>query len=410
LQLCACVTLICDASICTIEATARAYCGIEVTRHATGETDPRPMNAIAYDAGCGTAPSVGNTITGGTSGATGVIVETLDCTGAGTLLMETRNGSFFSNNETLTVCPGCWTSTSKLDTANECLWFTWEVNATGTRSSQEVYDHLAAKMEEGSGICCTNTAAFNKAVQWGRGEQTQLLQATGAAGAISVSTSRISFCCIANATVPAACVSVPCNLFTEPCNVFFNGLIVRISNPCTFPTSCPVFSACIDYYVVCRTATTFKLAPNEGGTAKTISAAGTGTNTLNPTGDGEGVWFARKSGGSVGSFAADCGGTFTPPASACLVLTCLVNEPCDTDQTGTEVRIYTAGTQTELGGVENSACSFTFGYTVTPCFLVDVRVFNINYQPFTLKNLCLGPCGATIPVTQVIDRNFNDPD
>ena len=71
-----------------------------ITRHASGETDPRAMKVLHYDAGTGSVPTVGETMTQGS--ATGVVVEYLGDAVSGTLVLETWNGTEFTNNQTIT--------------------------------------------------------------------------------------------------------------------------------------------------------------------------------------------------------------------------------------------------------------------------------------------------------------------
>jgi hypothetical protein len=126
--------------------------GITITRHETGETDPRPINLIRFtggtDGGDG-PPSVGDTITGGSSGATGEVVELLgSATANGFLIMENRNATAFSDGETLTdtTQTNQWTATSDTTPAPGVdLDFTWLVDAN-SEALTAVYDYLAAKM------------------------------------------------------------------------------------------------------------------------------------------------------------------------------------------------------------------------------------------------------------------------
>ena len=80
-------------------------------------------------------------------------------------------------------------------------------------------------------------------------------------------------------------------------------------------------------------------------------------------------------------------------------------------KTNTEVRIYTAGTTTELGGVENSGTSFQYEYQhdrVTDP-VVDIVIHSLGYEYIKLKNVVLGINDSSIPIQQRIDRNFSNP-
>ena len=78
-----------------------------------------------------------------------------------------------------------------------------------------------------------------------------------------------------------------------------------------------------------------------------------------------------------------------------------------------EVRIYTAGTTTELDGSDGIAVtgdgtvSFTFSFQQgdPP---VDIRIFNVSYQPVNLLNFTLPASNTTIPIQQIFDRNYEE--
>lgn len=77
---------------------------------------------------------------------------------------------------------------------------------------------------------------------------------------------------------------------------------------------------------------------------------------------------------------------------------------------GTEVRIYDAGTTTENGtGVESSTTTYTYSYSYTGDKLVDITIFNIQYIPIRYTNFTLGSSNNTIPVQQQYDRNYLNP-
>lgn len=74
-----------------------------------------------------------------------------------------------------------------------------------------------------------------------------------------------------------------------------------------------------------------------------------------------------------------------------------------------EVRVYTAGTQTELDGVENSGTTFAYTYTYVPSTFVDIVIFNVDYDPIKLLNVELGAADASVPIQQSFDRWYNNP-
>ena len=73
-------------------------------------------------------------------------------------------------------------------------------------------------------------------------------------------------------------------------------------------------------------------------------------------------------------------------------------------QTGSEVRVYSSGTLTELNGVETSTSSFAF--TATPTASLDIRIFHLSYQPIFISGYTVPSTNASIPIQQVIDRTY----
>jgi len=128
------ITLVDDPVITQSEATALAHAGIVVS------LETNPAQIIEYDTGSGTLTE-GETLTGGTSGATGVIVEIItgDDT-AGRVLLKTRNGTAFDATEGLSSTS--W-SGNKLNTT--VYSFQWYIDA-GSNSLDDTYHWLAAKM------------------------------------------------------------------------------------------------------------------------------------------------------------------------------------------------------------------------------------------------------------------------
>lgn len=77
--------------------------------------------------------------------------------------------------------------------------------------------------------------------------------------------------------------------------------------------------------------------------------------------------------------------------------------------TSSEVRIYTAGTTTELAGIENTDATGIFTYNYTTGGNVDIQIFNIKYEPIRYTNFTLGASSTTIPIQQQFDRNYYNP-
>lgn len=167
------ITLITDSEITeTTQATAiTAGSGIAPERHGTGETDPRAMKVLNYDGGTGGLPSVGETITSGS--ASGTLVEIFGSSDAvsGTIVIDTWNGTEFTDNTTITG--GTSTFSATTDTAGFYEEYTWEIDCNNLALSV-VYDYINAKMAEG-----TLDAIYDQLHEWGESEQALPLNRTG---------------------------------------------------------------------------------------------------------------------------------------------------------------------------------------------------------------------------------------
>ena len=79
-------------------------------------------------------------------------------------------------------------------------------------------------------------------------------------------------------------------------------------------------------------------------------------------------------------------------------------------QTGSEIRVYNAGTVTELTGIESSSNVFSYPYVWEGTDLsVDIAILNLNYQYLRYTALSLGSAGVTVPIQQQFDRNYLNP-
>jgi hypothetical protein len=102
-------------------------------------------------------------------------------------------------------------------------------------------------------------------------------------------------------------------------------------------------------------------------------------------------------GGSVTGKVVDINGTI-----ASLTLTGL--------QTGTEVHIYADSDDEELAVTEGTAGStFTYNYTWTEDVGIYVTILKAGYQWIRYEDLELLSDNQSIPVFQIIDRNYNNP-
>jgi hypothetical protein len=74
---------------------------------------------------------------------------------------------------------------------------------------------------------------------------------------------------------------------------------------------------------------------------------------------------------------------------------------------GSDIVILTAGTTTELANIDaNSGSTYAFSYTYSAGTYVDVCVYKAGYVPFTVRNYLLADADGSLPINQVVDRNF----
>jgi hypothetical protein len=72
---------------------------------------------------------------------------------------------------------------------------------------------------------------------------------------------------------------------------------------------------------------------------------------------------------------------------------------------GSEVRVYQAGTTTEVDGVENSSTTFSATIAIPS---VDLVIFNTQYKP--LRTLAIDTTvNVNLPIQQIFDRNYTNP-
>lgn len=161
------ITLSLDPNIVqTVQATALTDgSGITWTE------DANPSSIIRFTAGVNIL-AVGETVTGGTSGATGIVTDILDGDSvAGTVHLRSRNGTVFDVGGEALSSSGTWTGT--LTAATEQRFSIWADAVT--KSLQTVYDYLAALTTE------TTLSATGELIwEWCRDAQTQALYLTGA--------------------------------------------------------------------------------------------------------------------------------------------------------------------------------------------------------------------------------------
>ena len=115
----------------------------------------------------------------------------------------------------------------------------------------------------------------------------------------------------------------------------------------------------------------------------------TGTVTLNIT-----------SGGSTPSIRT-AGATVVVNSNVSVTLTGLKNP--------TEVRVFNAGTQTERSGTGNeNVTNGTHTFSVPSGTAIDISILSLGYQNTRILNFST-TADATIPVSQVLDRQYENP-
>lgn len=78
----------------------------------------------------------------------------------------------------------------------------------------------------------------------------------------------------------------------------------------------------------------------------------------------------------------------------------------------TEVRVYSAGTTTELAGIENAidgtSNDRSFSFSLAATTSVDIRIHNITYETISILSYEIPASNASIPIQQRFDRNYSN--
>lgn len=77
-------------------------------------------------------------------------------------------------------------------------------------------------------------------------------------------------------------------------------------------------------------------------------------------------------------------------------------------KSGSEVRIYKSSDMTELTGIESSTSTFTWNFSYTASYEVEIIILHLEYQYIRLTNINVVASDITIPIQQVIDRNYEN--
>lgn len=127
--------------------------------------------------------------------------------------------------------------------------------------------------------------------------------------------------------------------------------------------------------------------------------SGTGTDAAIYNNSGGLVTLNISGGGGTPTVRNGTGASTVVNNSISLTLTGIVD--------GSEVRIYSAGTITELFGVESKTTDPVFSYSTPES--VDIVVHSLAYQYFRINSFPLASSDASLPIAQIIDRNYKNP-
>ena len=79
----------------------------------------------------------------------------------------------------------------------------------------------------------------------------------------------------------------------------------------------------------------------------------------------------------------------------------------------TEVRVYTAGTTTELAGIETATTGTTddrsFAAAISGGTNTDIMIHNVNYESIRIEGFSWPTSDQDFPISQRLDRNFSNP-
>jgi hypothetical protein len=74
---------------------------------------------------------------------------------------------------------------------------------------------------------------------------------------------------------------------------------------------------------------------------------------------------------------------------------------------GSDVVILTAGTTTELANIDsNVGSTYAYSYTYAASTFIDVCVYKAGYVPFAVRTYLLADGDGSLPISQVLDRNY----
>ena len=104
-------------------------------------------------------------------------------------------------------------------------------------------------------------------------------------------------------------------------------------------------------------------------------------------------------GGNASVYTNTNGGTTTINNLVTLTLNGIIS--------GSEVRIFSAGTITELGGIESlDGTAFNYQYNYSPGQNIDIVIFKEDYNYYRIPNYSLLSADGSVPISQTFDRVY----
>jgi len=158
-----------------------------------------------------------------------------------------------------------------------------------------------------------------------------------------------------------------------------------------------------------------------GGTGHAIYITATGTYTFTEfTYEGygaDGTTDAVIYNNSGGAVTVNVSGGGTPTVRNGTGATTTINNTVTVTLTGmkdnTEVRVYTAGTTTEVAGIEDAvtgtADNRSFSFSSSGGANLDIRVFNILFEPADILGYIVPALDSSLPIQQRADRTYDNP-
>lgn len=182
-----------------------------------------------------------------------------------------------------------------------------------------------------------------------------------------------------------------------------------ISSSISTITDSTLVSSGTGYGIVCDhdgSNTSFNV---DGNTFTSFAAqGGTSTNRVihfTGTDSGSTITLNVINGGDTPSYTTDGILVNIPVSPTAITLTGLKDN--------TEVRVFDAGTNTSIDFVDPAITGTTddrsWTFSDTPSNIIDIRIFNLGWNVDPIKNFIVPGSATSIPISQSIDRVYNDP-